>query len=269
VKYLYFIALIIFDGMAGCNTAPHEKPNIIFIFADDQSFETVNAFGHEDILTPNLDKLAPFPRTPYAVKVHRQEYYALVSYMDYQIGRIMEALEMSGESDNTYIFFTADHGLGVGHHGLLGKQNMYEHSVRVPLMVSGKGIPENKRLDMPVYLQDIMPSTLELAGIEIPDHVEFNSLFPLIEGKESVQYDAIYGAYMDMQRMVIKDGYKLILYPRVPVARLYNLKDDPDEMQDLATDPSSRHILEGLFSTLLGLQKETGDTLDIKGLYDN
>ena len=184
------------------------------------------------------ERLAPFPRTPYAIKVNRQEYYALVTYMDEQIGRILDALEKSGKADNTYIFFTADHGLGVGHHGLVGKQNMYDHSVRVPLMVYGKGIPENKRLDMPVYLQDIMPSTLELAGIEIPEYVEFKSLFPLIKGSERVHYDAIYGAYQDLQRMITKSGFKLILYPRVPVARLYYLNEDPEEMKDLAGDPA-------------------------------
>jgi len=123
------------------------------------------------------ERLVPFPRTPYAIKVNRQEYYALVTYMDEQIGRILEALETSGVAENTYIFFAADHGLGVGHHGLVGKQNMYDHSVRVPLMVFGKGIPGDRQLDVPVYLQDIMPSSLELAGIEIPDHVEFKSLF--------------------------------------------------------------------------------------------
>ncbi|MEN8200959.1 MAG: sulfatase-like hydrolase/transferase [Bacteroidota bacterium] len=213
------------------------------------------------------EKLAPFPRTPYAVKVNRQEYYALVTYMDEQIGRILEALEKSGELDNTYIFFTADHGLGNGHHGLMGKQNMYDHSVRVPLMVCGKGIPKNKKLEMPVYLQDIMPSTLELAGVEIPGHVEFKSLLPLIDGKKSTQYDAIYGAYMDVQRMVAEDGFKLILYPRVPVARLYNLREDPDEMNDLAGDPANRIKMKELFNTLQKLQEETGDTLDLGSLF--
>ena len=213
------------------------------------------------------EKLAPFPRTPYAVKVNRQEYYALVTYMDEQIGRILEALEKSGELKNTYIFFTADHGLGVGHHGLIGKQNMYDHSVRIPLMVCGKGIPKNKRLDMAVYLQDIMPSTLELAGVESPDYVDFKSLIPLIEGKKTVQYNAIYGAYINLQRMVTKDGYKLILYPRVPVARLYNLNEDPQEMVDLAGDPAFEGKMKELFTAFLQLQEETGDPMDLKSAF--
>ena len=115
------------------------------------------------------EKLAPFPRTEYAVKVNRQEYYAIITHMDHQIGLILEALEKSGKRDNTYIFFTADHGLSCGHHGLLGKQNMYDHSVRVPMVVNGKGIEAGKKIDTSVYLQDIMPTTLELAGASIPD----------------------------------------------------------------------------------------------------
>ncbi len=187
--------------------------------------------------------------------------------MDDQIGKILDALKKSGKSDNTYIFFTADHGLGVGHHGLVGKQNMYDHSVRVPLMVYGKGIPENTRLDMPVYLQDIMPSTLELAGIEIPEYIDFKSLFPLIRGEQRVQYDAIYGAYQDEQRMITEDGFKLIIYPRVPVARLYNLMEDPQEMNDLANDPEFEGKMKELFRSFLELQQETGDTLNITTFY--
>ena len=76
------------------------------------------------------EKLAPFPRTHHAVKVNRQEYYAIITHMDTQIGRILDALDKSGKKDNTYIFYGADHGLGVGQHGLMGKQNMYDHSLR-------------------------------------------------------------------------------------------------------------------------------------------
>jgi choline-sulfatase len=134
-------------------------------------------------------------------------------------------------------------------------------------MVCGKNIPRNKRLDVPVYLQDIMPSTLELAGVEIPEHVQFKSLFPLIEDKESVHYDAIYGAFMDLQRMVTDNGFKLIMYPRVPVARLYDLKEDPYEMKDLAGDPAYDGIMKDLFKSFLELQKKTGDTLDVKVVF--
>lgn len=213
------------------------------------------------------EQLAPFPRTPYSIKVNRQEYYAIITHMDSQVGRILDAIQATGKADNTYIFFTADQGLAVGHHGLMGKQNLYDHSVRVPLMVTGPGVPKGKKIDTPVYLQDIMATTLELAGVAKPDHVEFNSLMPLIRGEKVVPYDAIYGGYLDAQRSVTMDGHKLILYPAVPVARLYNLVDDPLEMNDLAGKSESKPIMKKLFARLLELQAQFDDEVDLKSAY--
>ncbi|MHC4477277.1 MAG: sulfatase-like hydrolase/transferase [Planctomycetota bacterium] len=213
------------------------------------------------------ERLAPFPRTHYAVKVNRQEYYAIITHMDTQIGRILAALEKSGKADNTYIFFTADHGLAVGHHGLMGKQNLFDHSVRVPLMVVGPGIAANRKIDARVYLQDIMPSTLEVAGIDKPGHVQFKSLMPLIEGKVEKSYEAIYGAYLDVQRMVTEGNYKLILYPQIRKVLLYNLKKDPHEMDNLADMGEHMPTIKKLFARFLELQSETGDELDLKSVY--
>lgn len=213
------------------------------------------------------EQLAPFPRTERAVKVHRQEYYAIITHLDAQIGRILDALEQTGKADSTWIFFTADHGLSVGHHGLLGKQNLFDHSVRVPMIVVGPGVPANRRIDAPVYVQDVMPTTLELAGIDRPAHVEFHSLLPLLRGETETSYDAVYGAYLDRQRMVTQGRHKLILYPTSRTVLLFDLKDDPLEMHNLADDPQSRPILKSLFATLGDLQQQTGDRLDLRAAY--
>ena len=207
------------------------------------------------------EKLAPFPRTEYAVKVNRQEYYAIITHMDAQVGRILDTLEKTGKAENTYIFFTADHGLAVGHHGLMGKQNMYDHSVRAPLMVCGPGIPENELIDAPVYLQDIMPTTLELAGADIPEHVRFKSLMPLIDGRRKENYGAIYGAYMDLQRMVTEGNFKLIWYPKIDKYLLFNLKRDPLEVHDLSGNERYAKRLEDMKAKLHALQKEMNDPL--------
>lgn len=211
------------------------------------------------------EKLAPFPRTHHAVKVHRQEYYAIITHMDEMIGRILESLEQSGKADNTWIFFTADHGLAVGQHGLFGKQNLYDHSVRVPLIVVGPGVAAGRRNAEPVYLQDIMPTSLELAHVDKPDHVEFHSLVPLLEGGKS-PYEAIYGGYLEKQRSVRTDRYKLIVYPEAKRLRLYDLQNDPLEMTDLAQDSSKQTVIRELFAKLQQLQKETNDTLDLTAL---
>lgn len=207
------------------------------------------------------ERLAPFPRTPYAVKVHRQEYYAMISHLDSQIARILTHLEDNGQAGNTCIIFTADHGLSVGQHGLMGKQNMYEHSMRPPLIVVGPGIPGGKRRHAAVYMQDVMPTTLDYGGGSVPDWVDFKSLRPLIEGSDAEPYPEIYGAYMDLQRMIRADDYKLIVYPAAGVIRLYDLINDPAEMHDLASASGARDLIGGMFRSLQELQTELGDTL--------
>jgi arylsulfatase A-like enzyme len=216
------------------------------------------------------EKLGPFPRTRDAIRVHRREYYAMITHMDAQIGRILEALETSGQSENTWIFFTADHGLALGHHGLFGKQNMYDPSLRVPFIVTGPGVPAGKKISAPIYLQDIMPTTLELAGAPKPDQVEFQSLLPLIQGgTDQSPYASMYGAYLELQRAIIHDGWKLILYPQAGVARLYHNANDPWELNDLASDPRHASTRQELFQRLLAQQKELDDTLDLPSAFPN
>ncbi len=212
------------------------------------------------------ERLAPFPRTEHAVQVHRQEYYAIITHMDEMIGRILDELQQSGKADNTWIFFTADHGLSVGHHGLIGKQNMYDDSVRVPLIVVGPGVAANQRIKDPVYLQDIMPTTLQLAGVEQPAHVQFHSLLPLLRGGQS-PYQTIYGGYLKKQRSIRTDEYKLIAYPDAKVLRLFHLKDDPLEMHDLADHSAMKQKLNEMFGLLVQTQRELGDSLDLSSLF--
>lgn len=215
------------------------------------------------------EKLAPWPRTEPAVQLHRQEYYALITHMDEQIGRILAALDASGQRDETIIVFTADHGLACGRHGLLGKQNMYEHSMKPPLIVVGPGMPQGERRDVRVYMQDVMPTTLELAGAEAPHDLEFHSLMPHIrDGDLPSDYDAIYGCYeTGLQRMVRQGDWKLIVYPQASVVRLFNLADDSHEMHDLAKDPRQEDRIARLFQQLLASQQEMGDQLDLKAAF--
>lgn len=211
------------------------------------------------------EDLAPFPRTEYAVRIHRQEFYAIISHMDTQIGRILEALEQTGQRENTIVVFTADHGLAVGQHGLLGKQNMYEHSLRVPLVIQGPGIPVGVHSNEPAYYQDIAATTLDWAGARIPAPWQFRSLVPAISGSEVTtnRYDALYGAYMSYQRAVKDWPYKLIYYPPINRWRLFDLENDPHEMHDLVDSqaPEHRQALAKLREQLIRLQQEMGDPL--------
>ena len=220
-------------------------------------------FDQGERYTLRDERLGPFPRTPEAVKVHIQEYYAIISHMDYQIGRILDALEKSGMADNTYIIFSADHGLAVGQHGLLGKQNQYDHSIRMPLIICGPGIEEKVKSKALVYLHNMFATTCELAGIPTPGTVEFKSLVPLITGKEKEGYETIYGSYRSFQRMVRTKDYKLIIYPVAGETQLFNIKNDPWETNNLAGKPEYQEKVGELFEKLQVLQKEVGDTLDL------
>ncbi|MEI6891164.1 MAG: sulfatase-like hydrolase/transferase [Pontiella sp.] len=206
------------------------------------------------------EKLMPYPRTEYAVKVNRQEYFAIITHMDDQIGRIFQALEKSGKADNTYIIFTADHGLAVGHHGLTGKQNMYDHSVRVPFMVVGPDVKPGVKIDAPIYLQDVMATSLELAGAP-SNGIDFKSLLPLLRGETTRHYSEIYGAYMNKQRMITQGNWKFISYPTANVERLFNLKKDPNEMNDLAANPEYASKLNQMRTALTALSVTVNDPM--------
>jgi len=214
------------------------------------------------------ERLAPFPRTPHAVKVHRQEYYAIITHMDAMIGQILDQLEATGKADNTWIFFTADHGLAVGQHGLMGKQNLYDHSVRVPFLVVGPDVEQGGKIDEPIYLQDVMPTTLQLADVDKPEHVEFQSLLPLLDGQPS-RYQSIYGAYLERQRSIRTDRYKLIVYPQADTVRLYDIQNDPLEREDLAGDATQQEVVAELLKQLMQLQEHMHDEVDLAALVDS
>ena len=235
--------------------APHDPRQAPKEYIDKYALDSVQLPENYQDLYPDMgenavpkirdERLAPFPRTPYAIKVHRQEYYASITHMDAQIGRILEALEASGKADNTIIIFTSDHGLAVGHHGLVGKQNMYEHSVRAPFIISGPGIKADHKIETPIYLQDAMATSLELAKISKPEYVTFQSVLPLLQNEKNNPYESIYSAYMGTQRMLIKDHWKLIVYPKIKKKKLFNLLEDEFEMNDLANNPEySNKVIE-------------------------
>ena len=112
-----------------------------------------------------------------------------------------------------------------------------------------------------------MPTSLEIAGVEKPDHVQFQSVLPIIQGKRRRNYDAIYGGYLAVQRAVTEGDYKLMLFPKIQKVLLFNVKEEPLEMNDLADDPKNQPLIKKLFARLLELQQQTGDSLDLKGVY--
>jgi len=205
--------------------------------------------------------LAPFPRTREAVRLHRSEYYAHITYMDAQVGLILDALETSGRAAETYVIFTADHGLAVGQHGLMGKQNLYDHSIRMPLMIAGPGIAAGRRIDRMVYQHSLFPTTCELAGVPVPSSVEFPSLADVVQGADREKHDAMFSWYLKYQRAVRNEEFKLIVYPQAGVTQLFNIRKDPWETQNLAERPDHAAIRKNLLERLHRFQRELDDEL--------
>ena len=210
--------------------------------------------------------LLPHPRTESAVKEQIALYYDMVSEMDAQVGRILEALDRSGLRHSTMIVFASDNGLAVGQHGLLGKQSLYEHSIRVPMIFVGAGIPVNKQTQSFAYLSDIAPTIYDWLGVEAPPTVEAKSLMPIFRDPKTKVRENIYNIYGHWSRSVkTSDGYKLIAYnvKGHKSLQLFDLKKDPWERHNLVDFPDQQGRLKQLWLILKKEMKEAYDDLDI------
>jgi len=205
------------------------------------------------------EMLLPWPRTPKDVREDLAVYYAVISHMDEQIGRILEALEQTGQKDETIVIFTSDQGLAMGSHGLRGKQNMYEHTVGTPLVWRGPGIPKGQRTNAQCYLRDLYPTICELVGIDIPPTVQGHSLVPVIRGEKESIYSCVFGHFKDAQRMIRIDRWKLIHYPKIHKFQLFDLANDPHELSNLAENPEHAALMRQLYDRLRAWQKDVGD----------
>ncbi|SVC13323.1 uncharacterized protein METZ01_LOCUS266177, partial [marine metagenome] len=183
------------------------------------------------------ERLLPWPRTKTDVLGELAVYYAVVDHIDKQVGRLLAQLRADGRLANTVVIYTSDHGLAVGSHGLMGKQNMYEHTIRVPFIISGPGITKGQRTGAFAYLRDMYPTTCELANITIPKTVQAKSLVPILTGKTKSVHPYGYGYFRDVQRMIRDDRWKLVWYPKITKHQLFDLKADPHELHNLAHDP--------------------------------
>ena len=207
------------------------------------------------------ENLWPTPRTEQDVRNELSVYYALISHLDTQVGRIVAALKETSQWENTILIFASDHGLAIGSHGLRGKQNMYEHTINVPLIICGPGIPQNVRHPAQVYLRDLYPTVCEMSQIATSKTMDGRSLVGLWTGKTQAIHPYIFGYFRDSQRMVRGDRWKLIHYPQQQKYQLFDLFNDPLEMKDRAADADAKPELEKLRQVLLTWQQQVGDPL--------
>jgi len=192
------------------------------------------------------EQLAPWPREHDAMRRYRARYYAMISHLDHHIGRLLGALQARGELEHTLIAFTGDQGLAIGSHGLLGKENMYDHSIASPAIYAGPGVPAGGRSEALAHLVDLFPTVYDLAGVDTPQSVRHGeSLVDLMHGRTDAVRDAVLCEFHSpeeprqpmryTQRAVRTRKWKLTWYPLIDRCQLFDLEHDAVELVDLLT----------------------------------
>jgi arylsulfatase A-like enzyme len=213
-----------------------------------------------DNLTIRDENLSPWPRTPEIIRAALADYYGLITHVDDRIGDIIDILKKNGLYENTIIVYSADNGLAIGSHGLLGKQNLYEHSTRVPLIISGPGIPAGEVNEALVYLFDLFPTLAALCDLNIPEKIDGKSLVPVITGKSQEIRSSLFTAYRHTVRAVRTQEWKLIRYPDRDFTQLFNLVNDPLELNNLAGQPAYRSRSDEMMALMKQWQAAVSDT---------
>ncbi|MFD2158261.1 sulfatase-like hydrolase/transferase [Rubritalea tangerina] len=214
---------------------------------------------HWDIgsMTIRDECLEAWPRTPQATREHILDYYALVSAMDYDIGRLLDYLDAKKLTENTIILFSSDHGLALGSHGLFGKQNTYEIGMKVPFFISGPGIAHGETQTL-TYLHDIFPTLADFAGAKLTephDGISHKGTICGDQPKQTRPYLTL--AYQRSQRSIRDSRWKLMVFPEINQHQLFDLENDPDEIHNLAD--KHPEIVARLWKQLESEQQRYGD----------
>lgn len=249
-------------------TAPHDPRNPPEAYREmyyrnppplPENFLPVHPFDNGWVKNLRDENLAAFPRDPKVIRDQLCEYYGAITHLDEQVGRILEALAGTPFATNTYVIYAADHGLALGSHGLLGKQSVYEHSMRCPLIVAGPGVPRGRETRAFTYLFDLFPTITALAGTTNPPGLAGTDLRPLWNGRRRKVRDTVFLPFTDTMRAVRDARWKLIHYPQINHRQLFDLRRDPHERHDLATDPRQAGRIEELTGELFAWQRRVGD----------
>lgn len=195
-----------------------------------------------------------------------QAYYASISFMDEQVGKVLQALDASGMAENTVILFVSDHGYQLGSHGLWQKKDLFENSLRSPLILAAPGrISAGSRSDALVELVDIYPTLVALAGLDAPDtRIEGVNLLPVLDGSVEQRQEAFSQSWSaahlvrperrGMQVMgysIRTDRYRYTEWSRgAEGVEMYDYQEDPLEYRNLAGDESYAGVQKDLAARL-------------------
>lgn len=250
-------------------TAPHDPRNPPLSFREryyqdrpplPKNFLPQHPFFNAPQATSGRDEsLLPWPRPEGMLSDQLCEYYGLVTHLDAQVGRIMKAIDEANDSRETYIVYTADHGLALGSHGLLGKQNVYEQSMSSPLILKGPEIPAGKSTEAFSYIHDLYATVCGFASVQVPEEADTLDLSGIWQGKKDAVHEAVYLPFQDNQRAVRDTRWKLHIYPQINHKLLFDLQNDPHETKDLSVDPQYASEIERLTALMELCRQEVGD----------
>jgi arylsulfatase A-like enzyme len=249
-------------------TAPHDPRNPPEAYREryyknppplPKNFLPQHPFNNGMMKNLRDENLAGYPRTKEVIRDQLCEYYGLITQLDEHVGRILQALNESGHADNTIIVYTADHGLAMGSHGLLGKQSLYEHSMKSPLIIAGPGIPAGQSTEAFTYLFDLFPTVCDVAGAPLPEKLAGHSLKPIWTGDKKQVRDSVFLPFQGLMRSVRKDNWKFIIYPPINHSQLFDLNADPDERFNQVGDVKNLERVEAMLTLMRQWQEKVGD----------
>ena len=253
-------------------SAPHDPRHVAaeylkpFVDADiplHRNHLEVHPFDSGDMKVRD-EMVYPAPHDAEQVQREFAIYLAMVAHIDARIGRLLALLEKQGELENTLIVFTSDHGLSMGEKGLMGKQNLYEASWRVPMIVSGPTVPQAKRVQGFAYLHGIYPTLCDLLGMPTPEHAKEFSFAKMLQ-ENSAGQEQVVGVYTPNAsskrgvRSIRQGRWKLIHYLHNRKLQLFDLQSDPWELENLADDSAHAETVKKLAASLTTWMENNND----------
>ena len=245
------------DGHADQYIPP---PDLASLYADDEVLPPHNAEAGFEALPEFLQESLGRKRWHWRFDTREKQvrrtkdYWRMITGVDRALGRVLDALQQRGLADDTVVVFTSDNGYFLGERGLAGKWLIYEESIRVPLIVydpRSTSAPRGVVLDPMVLNLDVAPTLLELAGVDAPAGYEGRSLVPLLRGEDPVwRSEFLYEHRFDHREIpksvgVRGDRWVYVRYDELepPYEQLFDLANDPGELNDLARNPAFADIL--------------------------
>jgi arylsulfatase A-like enzyme len=219
----------------------------------------------------------PFPQmSDTEHRLIRAAYWAMCDLIDTETGRVLEALERTGQRDNTIIIFMSDHGELLGDHGIYLKGPFfYECSIKVPLIINWRNHIKGKRFKALVELQDLPQTLLELCDLPSHEGMQGKSLTPLLTGAAGdSHHESVYCEYLNAMpwhkdppafaTMVRTDRYKLVAAHSDNSGELYDLAEDPGEHTNLYNNPPYTAVKVAMLERLLNHWSRTADPLPVR-----